>query len=255
MTETVPGETRIDDLVMSARCGDEGAFGDLYRAFAPRVYRFFAFRVSAWSDAEDLTQQTSLKMIEALPRYEARGLPFGAWLFRIARNLVIDFERARREPVDLEEIVQRGGDGQADDRIAGADDRDALVRALVALTPDQRDVIAYRFFADLPARDVGRLMGRDEATVRGLQARAIAALRRGLLAAMPSDTTPPTHATLRAVDGVPHLTVIRRAVDLGFLDGSAAAAAEPVALDAVSPMGSANRPRRLGLGTTAVARS
>lgn len=181
MSAAIVDGTGIDDLVVAARRGDEVAFGNLYRVFAPRVYRFFAFRVSGWCDAEDLTQQTFLKMIEALPRYEARGLPFGAWLFRIARNLVIDFERARREPLDLEEIVKRGGDGHADDRIAGADERDALVRALLALTPDQRDVIAYRFFADLPARDVGRLMGRDEATIRGLQARAIAALRRGLL--------------------------------------------------------------------------
>jgi RNA polymerase sigma-70 factor (ECF subfamily) len=177
---TLPGPA-IATLVASARDGDVAAFCELYRAFAPRVYRFCRSRVAQSSDAEDLTQQTFLRVVEALPRYEDRGLPFGAWLFRIARNQVIDLDRRRRDYVDLDELARRGDEPTAGNRPDDAgDDRDTLLRAMARLTRDQRDVLGYRFFADLSARETGRLMGRDEATVRGLQARAIAALRRTL---------------------------------------------------------------------------
>lgn len=170
----------IAGLVASARLGNEQAFGRLYGEFAPRVYRFCWFRVAQAADAEDLTQQTFMKAVEALPRYEDRGLPFAAWLFRIARNVVIDFERGCRTDLDIDDITDWVGGPIADPEITGADDRDALLRALAELTSVQRDVLTYRFFADLSARDTGLLMGRNEATVRALQARAIRALRRRL---------------------------------------------------------------------------
>jgi len=174
----------IDRLVEAARTGDAEAFGRLYDAYAVRVYRFCAFRVGRPADAEDLTQTTFVHIVEGLPKYQARGLPFGAWVFSIARHVVIDFKRARRDVVDLAAV----GDilSGADDVSALCADRDALWRAIAALTDDQRDVIAYRYFADLSARDIGRLMHRNEATVRGLHARALGALRRRLDATAPT---------------------------------------------------------------------
>ena len=174
-------ETRVALLVAHAQLGDVDAFRELYREFAPRVYRFCRSRVLHPADAEDLAQQTFLKAIEALPGYEDRGLPFAAWLFRIARNLVIDLERARRDHLDVDDLVRSGREVSGADELEGSDDRDALVRAMAGLTHDQREVLGYRFFADLTARETGRLMDRDEATVRALQARALLALRRRLV--------------------------------------------------------------------------
>jgi RNA polymerase sigma-70 factor (ECF subfamily) len=181
---------RIAGLVASARGGNELAFSRLYDEFAPRVYRYCSFRVAQSADVEDLTQQTFIKAMEALPRYEDRGLPFAAWLFRIARNAVIDFERARRTDLDLEDVVNRGADGTTEVAVSRADDRDVLVRAMRELTRAQRDVLACRFFADLSARETGLLMGRNEATVRALQARAIGALRRRLASQWPLEPEP-----------------------------------------------------------------
>ncbi len=175
-------EPDIAVLVATARRGDEAGFTELYRRYADRVYRFCLFRVRRPADAEDLMQQTFLRAIEALPRYEERGLPFGAWLFRIARNVVIDHERTRRDALDLDELAHAGAEPAIDDETGGLADRSALLAAIARLTPDQREVLGYRFFADLSARETGRLMGRGEATVRGLQARALAALRRELAA-------------------------------------------------------------------------
>jgi RNA polymerase sigma-70 factor (ECF subfamily) len=175
-------DPRIARLVAAAQGGDVDAFCELYRVFAPRVYRFCRFRVVRPVDAEDLVQETFERAIEALPRYEDRGLPFAAWLFRIARNLVIDFERSRRDDLDLDDLVRSRGEAGGADGLDGAIERDALLQGMAGLTVDQREVIAYRFFADLTARETGRLMNRHEATVRALQSRAIAALRRRLLA-------------------------------------------------------------------------
>jgi RNA polymerase sigma-70 factor (ECF subfamily) len=171
-------ESDISGLVADARRGDEPAFTELYRRYADRVYRFCLFRVNRPADAEDLMQQTFVRAIEALPRYEERGLPFGAWLFRIARNAVIDFQRSCRDHVDLDALTLAGADPSIGDDTDGLVERDALLGALAKLTPDQREVLGYRFFADLSARETGRLMDRDEATIRGLQARALEALRR-----------------------------------------------------------------------------
>lgn len=197
-----PSEPDVAGLMAAARRGDEVAFTELYRRYADRVYRFCLFRVRRPADAEDLMQQTFLRAIEALPRYEERGLPFGAWLFRIARNVVIDHERSRRDALDLDDLARTGADPAIEDVTGGLADRTSLLGAIARLTPDQREVLGYRFFADLSARETGRLMGRGEATVRGLQVRALAALRRELAAIEGGGARPPgtscASATARA---------------------------------------------------------
>ena len=79
------------------RRGNSEAFGAIFDAYAGPIYRFIASRVNRPSDAEDLTQLVFVKALEALPRYEARGIPFGGWLFRLARNAIIDQVRTRNE--------------------------------------------------------------------------------------------------------------------------------------------------------------
>ena len=174
-----PDDTDLTGLVAAARCGDEVAFARLYRHFAERVFRFCLFRVGRPSDAEDLTQQVFLRVVEALPRFEDRGRPFAAWLFRIARNVTIDFRRAHRDQPDLDAIPVAFEVDRRDD-LNSAIERDVLLEAMNGLTRDQRDVIWYRYFADLPTSAIAELMARDEVTVRSLQTRAIAALRRRL---------------------------------------------------------------------------
>jgi RNA polymerase sigma-70 factor, ECF subfamily len=145
------------------------------------VYRYIASRVHRPSDAEDLTQLVFVKALEALPRYESRGIPFGGWLFRLARNAVVDFTRTRHEHADLDAVVYHGTREPGPEDVAMLrQDMDQVAVALAALTDDQREAIALRFFAGLSAREAAEVMGRQEGTIRGLQFRAIAALRRQL---------------------------------------------------------------------------
>ncbi len=171
----------IDRLVAQAKAGDADAFAGLFDHYGQQVYRFIASRVNRPSDAEDLTQTVFVKALEALPRYEARGIPFGGWLFRLARNTVIDFVRTHRTHADLEALVERAtGDLGPETLTITKHQIDDMTRALDTLTDEQRDAIALRFFAGLSAREAAAAMGKQEGTVRGLQFRAIAALRREL---------------------------------------------------------------------------
>jgi len=171
----------VERLVAAAKGGDPEAFGALFDHFHGPVYRYVAARVGRPSDAEDLAQLVFVKALEALPRYESRGVPFGGWLFRLARNVVIDHIRTRREHTTLDLIVERSGDGRGPDELAVLrQEMDAVATALRRLTPEQREAIELRFFAGLSAREAAEAMGRQEGTIRGLQFRAIAALRREL---------------------------------------------------------------------------
>ena len=174
-------DAAIDRLVAQAKAGEADAFGSLFDHYGEQVYRFIASRVHRPSDAEDLTQLVFVKALEALPRYEARGIPFGGWLFRLARNTVIDFTRTHRAHTDLESLVERATADLGPEALTIRKHQiEQMARALDVLTSEQRDAIALRFFAGLSAREAAVAMGKKEGTVRGLQFRAIAALRREL---------------------------------------------------------------------------
>ena len=174
-------DAAIERLVEDAQAGDAWAFGRLFDHFHLPIHRYVASRVRRPSDAEDLTQLVFVKALEALPRYESRGVPFGAWLFRLARNAIIDFIRTSHEHADLAQSVDRAGTGAGpDEMVVTRQEIDAVGAALSTLTEDQRDAITLRFFAGLSAREAAEVMGKQEGTVRGLQFRAIAALRREL---------------------------------------------------------------------------
>ncbi|MDA8236433.1 MAG: sigma-70 family RNA polymerase sigma factor [Chloroflexi bacterium] len=174
-------DAAIEGFVTAAKAGDAEAFGRLFDHYHEAVHRYVASRVRRPSDAEDLAQLVFVKALEALPRYEQRGVPFGGWLFRLARNVVIDHIRTHREHVDLDALLERPAEAAGPEEQALARrEMDAVAAALADLTDEQRDAISLRFFAGLSAREAAAAMGKQEGTVRGIQFRAIAALRRRL---------------------------------------------------------------------------
>ena len=194
----------LDRLVTEAKAGDREAFGRIFDAYAVPIHRFIASRVNSPSDAEDLTQLVFVKALEALPRYEARGIPFGGWLFRLARNAIIDQIRTRRDHLSLVAAVTRETDDAGPEaKAALREDLDRVARAMTELTDDQREVIALRFFAGLSVLEAAVAMGRQEGTIRGLQFRAIVSLRRSLgieaLAHAPSSAAAVAAATMQVL--------------------------------------------------------
>jgi RNA polymerase sigma-70 factor (ECF subfamily) len=175
-------ERYVDDLVVAAQAGEAAAFAGLYDEYAPRVYRYLSVRIQQPADAEDLLHRVFVKVIESIGRYRSTGVPFSAWLFRIARNTMIDELRARPNDLaidSLDGVAQAGWDDPAGYAERAAD-RAEIRTALAGLTDEQRDVILYRFFADLSTQETAAVMGKREGSVRALQFRAIQALRRQL---------------------------------------------------------------------------
>lgn len=183
-TETVRPDRPLPDearLVNQAKSGDSEAFAQLYDAYVERVYRYIYFRVSEDSDTEDLVSQVFLKAWENLGRYKAGSSPFIAWLYTIARNLVIDHYRSTKEDVPIEDAAALPSDLDGpDDAAQTRFDLQAMRDALQFLTGDQRQVLILKFIAGLPNRNIAKIMKKQEGTIRGLQMRALQTLSRYL---------------------------------------------------------------------------
>ena len=166
--------SKVDHLVQQAQNGDPGAVEALYRQFADPIFRYIYYRVSSQRDAEDLTTEVFIKMVEGLPNYRITGAPFEAWLYRIASSRVIDFHRRQsRRPesvlddsvVDtnthLEELVQR------------RQELEILRNILTQLSDDEQTLLILRFVDHRSHGDVAVIMGKTPAAVKAMQHRAL----------------------------------------------------------------------------------
>lgn len=169
-------------LAKQAAAGDAEAFGALYDRYVDAVYRYAYYRVRNEADAEDVTSEVFYKALRAMPRYEARQ-PFLAWLYRIARNTIIDRLRRVRPQVSFEDALQHPHADRIVDPDAGLErlsDSQALRDAIAQLTPLQQDVIILRYLEGLDTKEIGTIIGRKDGTVRGIEFRALGMLRQVL---------------------------------------------------------------------------
>jgi RNA polymerase sigma-70 factor (ECF subfamily) len=170
-----------ESLVRRAQQHDQEAFAQLYEEYFDKIYRYVALKIGDRMEAEDITQQVFLNAIKAISSFRWRGIPFSAWLFRIAHNQVVDYLRRKTKrptmPLD-ESLVASDYDTQL---IAGRKlDIERLYSAAGKLTPAQQEVISLRFAGELPIAQVAKIMGKSEGAVKALQHSAIVALRKTL---------------------------------------------------------------------------
>jgi len=167
------------DLVARAQGGDVDAIGGLYDQHHESIFRYLWLRLGDRHVAEDLTGDVFMRMLTALPNYRSVGLPFRAWLYRIAHNLMVDHFRKtnNRVSVPLDEIEEQHDESDP----TSADEQKLLVArvscALSQLDQNQREVIILRFVIGLPLREVALALDKTEAAVKSLQHRSLAALR------------------------------------------------------------------------------
>ncbi len=163
-------------LVAHAKSGDHAAVTQIYETYGPILFRFILSRVSDPDLAEDLRAEVFVRMLEGLPSYEDRGWPFSAWLFRIARDRIIDMRRRdrRRPVVQLDQHLPCPG--RVEDEAELHVLRDTVDTLIERLTPDQQTVIRMRFKQQLPIETVAQHLQRSPAAVKALQARGIQAL-------------------------------------------------------------------------------
>lgn len=177
----IDAEREDAELARSAAAGDAAAFGVLYDRHFSTVYRYAFVRVRDRMEAEDVTSETFMRALRSLDRYEPRA-PFAAWLFRIARNAIVDRSRrtTRREARERAVATSAWVDPERE-AVARGEARE-IRSALERLSDLQRDVLLLRFFGGLSTDEICAALGKGASTVRGIQHRALAALRRELAA-------------------------------------------------------------------------
>ncbi|MBT3389304.1 MAG: sigma-70 family RNA polymerase sigma factor [Chloroflexi bacterium] len=172
-------------LVKRAKHGDSDAFGELHDYYVDAIYNFLASRTSDPLDAEDLTGEVFLRAWRSLKNYRQKGYPFSAYLFRIARNLLIDHyrqsQRQDEDTVEAEDIGSlRGAEKSPDAIIVIKQEHQQLKQYLDNIREDYRDVLVLRFLSGLSPDETAKVMQRSSGAVRVLQHRALAALRKQL---------------------------------------------------------------------------
>lgn len=171
------GEKRI---IQRAKKGEASAFGLLYDRYQPQIYRFVFLKVSRREEAEDLTHQVFLQALQHIGEYEDVGFPFTSWLYRIARNEVIDHYRTRKQVISLDYVDPEyfaSLDRAMEDTERRMDVR-RVTDALKQLKPEYQDVIIMRFIEDLSPKEIAVALEKSEGAVKLLQHRAVKQLQK-----------------------------------------------------------------------------
>ncbi len=170
----------IRDLVERAQLGDRSALEELYLIHFDRIYSYLHMSVGSRHDAEDLTTQTFVKMLESIGRFRWRSVPFSAWLFRIAHNLAMDHFRARRRWQPEEDIPEPPGseENSAEDQALASLGDAGLLELIARLSPEQRQVLTLKFVFRFSNGEAAAILEKTEGAVKSLQHRALASLQK-----------------------------------------------------------------------------
>ncbi len=170
------------ELVAQAQ-EDPEAFGALYERYVAKIYRYHYYRTGDVHDAEDLAARTFYRALKALPRYEERGLPFGAWLYRIAHNTVANWlrDRSRRPVVGLDAVATVAtADWGPHEEAERREQQAWLLSAVRRLPPERQELLIFKFVEGMSNAEIGALIGRTEGAVKSLYHRTLVALREQL---------------------------------------------------------------------------
>ena len=172
----------IDDKVALARAskGDREAFGILYERYVRRIYNYIYYRTGNIYDAEDLTERVFFRALRHIGNYRDRGLPFSAWLYRIAHNLVANWHRdnSRRKEIPLDDgIFSTKVESHPEHELLVSEERERLLQMIRRLPPDRQHLIVLKFVDHLSNAEIGQIMGRTEGAVKSLYHRTLLSLR------------------------------------------------------------------------------
>ncbi len=171
---------RVRLLVERAQRGDRTALEELYLLHFDRIYGYLHMSVGNRHDAEDLTTQTFVKMLEAIRRFQWRSVPFSAWLLRIAHNLAIDHFRANRRWQPEEHVPEsaHGVESSAEEQALASLGQTRMLTLVERLSPEQRQVLTLKFVYRFSNGEAAAILGKTEGAVKSLQHRALASLEK-----------------------------------------------------------------------------
>ncbi len=172
----------IDDnaVLEKAVQGDSEAFGLLYERYVTRIYNYIFYRIGSSYDAEDLTERVFIRALRHINRYNNRGLPFSAWLYRIAHNLVANWYRdnSRRKEIPLDDgILTSHQSSFPEQEVLHSEERERLLQVIRTLPPDRQQLVILKFVDHLSNAEIGQIMGRTEGAIKSLYHRTLLTIR------------------------------------------------------------------------------
>lgn len=169
-----------EEVLARASQGDRDAFGQLYERYAERIFNYVYYRTGNQHDAEDLTARVFQRAMNHIRNYTDRGVPFSAWLYRIAHNLVANWHRDRSRkqeiPIDDLPILPTKGD-HPERNLVRSQEQDSLLRMIRKLPSERQNLLILKFVEDMSNAEIGKIMGRSEGAVKSLYHRTLLALR------------------------------------------------------------------------------
>lgn len=166
-----------EQVIKQVKNGDAEAFGLLYDQYAEIIFRYVYSHLDNRLDAEDLTEEIFLRAWRALPKYDERGLPFSAFLFRIARNSLIDYYRQKKQVSSIDDMEVQSHEAGPEETVDLLIENHDLRKTIAELREDYRNVLIFRFLSGLSPEETAQVMQRSVGAVRVLQHRALSALK------------------------------------------------------------------------------
>jgi RNA polymerase sigma-70 factor (ECF subfamily) len=169
-------------LLIERAKADRQAFGELYELHVDRIYNYIYYRTGNSGDAEDLTARVFFRAIRHIGNYEDRGVPFSAWLYQIARNLLANWYRdqGRRKMIPLERIAQQQSPENPELAAERQEDNQALLLAIRRLPPDRQELLILKYVERLSNAEIGQILERSEGAIKSLYHRTLLSLRDDL---------------------------------------------------------------------------
>jgi RNA polymerase sigma-70 factor (ECF subfamily) len=173
-------EYNEEEVLALASRGNRDAFGRLYERYMERIFNYVYYRTGNPHDAEDLTERVFQRAMNHIHNYTDRGVPFSAWLYRIAHNLVANWhrDRSRKQEIPLDDlpILPTKGD-HPEQNLVRSQEQESLLRMIRKLPPDRQNLLILKFVENLSNAEIGAIMGRSEGAVKSLYHRTLLALR------------------------------------------------------------------------------
>ncbi len=173
-------EFNEEEVLARASQGDRDSFGQLYERYVERIFNYVYYRTGNLHDAEDLTARVFQRAMNHIKNYTDRGVPFSAWLYRIAHNLVANWhrDRSRKQEIPLDDlpILPTKGD-HPEKNLVRSQEQDALLRMIRKLPPERQNLLILKFVENMSNAEIGAIMSRSEGAVKSLYHRTLLALR------------------------------------------------------------------------------
>ena len=175
-------EYKEEEILARASQGDRDAFGQLYERYVDRIFNYVYYRTGNTHDAEDVTARVFQRAMKHVVNYTDRGVPFSAWLYRIAHNLVANWhrDRSRKQEIPLEDVpilTAKGEHDHPERSLVRSQEQESLLRMIRTLPAERQNLLILKFVEDLSNAEIGAIMNRSEGAVKSLYHRTLLALR------------------------------------------------------------------------------